>query len=105
MKVNAGLLIIATICIIAWNSTNKHSITDYGAIADGKTNNAISIQKAIDEVSKNGGGQVIVPPGNFLTSTIFLKSGVDLHLEAGACLMGPSVRNAYKLERAGLIEA
>ena len=105
MKVNAGLLIIATICIIAWNSTSKHSITDYGAIADGKTNNAISIQKAIDEVSKNGGGQVIVPPGNFLTSTIFLKSGVDLHLEAGACLMGPSDRNAYKLERAGLIEA
>jgi hypothetical protein len=105
MKINAGLFIIAIVFIIGWSQKNKNSITDYGAIADGKTNNAVSIQRAIDQVAKNGGGQVIVPPGNFMTGTIFLKSGVDLHLEAGACLMGPTNRNDYTDERAGLIEA
>jgi polygalacturonase len=46
--------------IISWNRKNKNSITDYAAIADGKTNNAVSIQSAIDQVAKNGGGQEMI---------------------------------------------
>ena len=91
----AGLLILTILLIIGCRQKDRNLITTYGAIADGKTNNAVSIQYAIDQVSADGGGQVIVPPGNFMTCTIFLKSGVDLHLEAGACLMGPSNRNDY----------
>jgi hypothetical protein len=91
--------------LTGFKNNNDKIITSYGAVADGKTNNATFIQKAIDEVALEGGGRVIVPPGNFMTGTIFLKSGVDLHLELGACLLGPTDRNDYTDERAGLIEA
>jgi len=62
------------------------SITDFGAIADPSILNTDSIQRAIDAVHANGGGQVVVPPGLFITGMLFLKSRVDLHLQAGAVL-------------------
>lgn len=43
-----------------------------------------AIQKAIDELSRKGGGTVIIPPGNWLTGRITLKSNINLHLEKGA---------------------
>ena len=46
------------------------------------------IQTAIDKAHENGGGRVIVPPGTWRCTTIFLKSGVDLHLQAGATILG-----------------
>ena len=105
MKLNVWALIIGIFFIAGCNQKIKNSITSFGAIADGKTNNAVAIQRLIDKVSANGGGQVIIPPGNFVTGTIYLKSGVDLHLSAGACLMGSTDRKDYKNEGAGLIEA
>ncbi len=88
------------------NRGNDNLITSYGAVADGITNNAEFIQKAIDEVSESGGGQVIVPPGNFMTGTIYLKSGVDLHLEQGAILLGPHKTEGYtNKDRPSLIYA
>jgi hypothetical protein len=71
------------------------SIKNFGAIADGITNNAEVIQRAIDKVSTGGGGRVIIPPGNYMTGSIFLKSGVDLHLELGATLLGPTTTEGY----------
>lgn len=60
------------------------SIVDLGA-KEGKLATK-AIQKAIDRVSKAGGGHVVVPAGNWLTGRITLKSNVDLHLEKGAQL-------------------
>ncbi|HWS00554.1 MAG TPA: glycosyl hydrolase family 28-related protein [Prolixibacteraceae bacterium] len=74
------LLSLLLLTVIGCNHQKENRITSYGAVADGTTNNAHFIQQAIDEVSAAGGGQVIVPPGNFMTSTVWLKSGVDLHL-------------------------
>ena len=37
-----------------------------------------SVQKAIDEVSKNGGGKVVFKDGTFYLSTVFLKDGVQI---------------------------
>ncbi len=62
------------------------SITDYGAIADGKTLCTDAIANAIDACSKAGGGHVIVPKGIFLTGAIHLKNNVDLHVSEGAIL-------------------
>ncbi len=42
------------------------------------------IQKAIDDMSAQGGGKVIVPQGIWKSGRIHLKSHVNLHLEAGA---------------------
>ncbi len=39
------------------------NIADYGAVGDGKTDNAASIQRAIGECHASGGGRVAVPAG------------------------------------------
>lgn len=61
-------------------------IAKYGAVADGKTDCTAAIRKAIAACNKAGGGRVVVPPGEFLTAAIHLKSNVNLHVSAGATL-------------------
>jgi len=60
-------------------------ISDFGALADGSFCTQY-IQKAIDEAYKNGGGQIVVPPGVFVSGALFLKDNIELHLSAGATL-------------------
>lgn len=61
-------------------------ITDFGAVADGKTDCTRAIAKAIDACAEKGGGRVVVPAGEFLTGAIHLKSNINLHLESSAVL-------------------
>jgi polygalacturonase len=64
------------------------NILDYRAKGDGVTINTKSIQAAIDACSKSGGGTVWFPAGRYVSGTIYLKSHITLHLEAGAVLEG-----------------
>lgn len=48
--------------------------------------NTQRIQQAIDGLSSQGGGHVIIPAGIWNTGRITLKSHIDLHLSAGATL-------------------
>ena len=57
-------------------------ITTKGAIQEKLSTTAI--QSAIDEVSLQGGGMVVVPAGKWLTGRISLKSNVNLHISEGA---------------------
>lgn len=66
----------------------RYVITGYGAVGDGKTLNTTAIQRAIDEASAAGAGVVEIPKGKFLSGSIFLKSGVELHLVEGGMLFG-----------------
>lgn len=63
-------------------------VTDFGAVADGMTLNTCSIQAAIDTVSAAGGGRLVFTSGRYVTGTVYLKSGVTLHLEKGATILG-----------------
>jgi polygalacturonase len=45
-----------------------------------------SFQQAIAACNKAGGGRVVVPAGTFLTGAVHLKSGVNLHVSAGATI-------------------
>jgi polygalacturonase len=69
-------------------SQNTYNIADFGAVGDHLTLNTQAIQKAIDKAHEKNGGKVIVPVGSFVTGTIDLKSGVELHLMKGAVLVG-----------------
>lgn len=63
------------------------SITDYGAVADDPDRLAHdAINLAIVEMSRSGGGTVVVPDGVFYTGPITLKSNVRLHLSDKAVL-------------------
>lgn len=64
-----------------------YNILGYGAKTDG-TLCTVQIQKAIDDCFLNGGGEVVIPCGVFLTGGLRLRSGVTLHLLENAVLMG-----------------
>ena len=61
-------------------------ITNFGAKPDGVTDATEAFRKAIAECARAGGGRVVVPPGEFLTGAIQLKSGVNLHVQKGATI-------------------
>ena len=82
---------IMAICILAAGSAiaaeQVYDVRDYGAKPDGKTLCTTSIQKAIDACSQSG-GTVYLPPGTYLSGTIYFKSGVTLRLAVGCTLLG-----------------
>ena len=72
------------------------TVTQYGAIADGKTMNTLALQKAIDDCHQSGGGRVIFPAGIYLSGTIQLKNNVTLLLEKDARLLGSTDIEDYR---------
>ena len=80
-----------------YNLSMNYNILDFGASVD-NLDNAIYIQKAIDEASLYN-GRVIIPTGLFLSSTIFLKSNVELHLEKGAVLKAVDDISAFNINK------
>jgi len=71
------------------------NVRDYGAAGDGVTKDTTSLQAAIDACAAAGGGLVLVPPGDYLTGAVHLKSNIELHLQAGATLRGSPDRDDY----------
>jgi polygalacturonase len=100
----AGLLSLMLFFGIGSFAQSKlYPVTNYGAVADGKTNNTIAIQKAIDEAAKNGGGKVTVPAGDFITGVLHLKSNVELNLALNARLMATAKRSDYGGKKASAL--
>src|SRR5690349_1917133 len=56
--------------------TTIYDVRKYGAKADGKTNDAAAIQKAIDACHKGGGGVVLLDKGVYLSGGIKLRNHV-----------------------------
>ena len=64
------------------------SASECGAAGDGKTLNTEVLQAAIDRIGQAGGGTLVLRDGCFLTGGLFLRSNVELRIEAGATLLG-----------------
>lgn len=67
------------------------SITEFGAVGDGKTLNTLAFQNAIfylKSFADKGGAQLYVPPGKWLTGSFNLTSHLTLFLEKGAVILG-----------------
>ena len=65
-----------------------YDVTRYGAAGDSAMLNTTAIQAAIDEAANQGGGEVLFPPGAFITGTLYLKNHVLLRLAHGATVLG-----------------
>jgi polygalacturonase len=64
------------------------NIRDFGAVGDGKTKDTVAIQQTIDRCNILGGGEVLIPEGNYFTGAIQLRSNVALRFAQGAVLLG-----------------
>ncbi len=102
-----SFLVIGSIALLFSCTKNNgvYNISDFGAKVNTETLSTVAIQKAIDKCAANGGGTVIVPSGQFVTGTIWLKSNVNLHLEEGAELLGSLNLEDYSRNNRGAIEA
>jgi len=76
---------------------DSFNIIRYGAMPDGITLCTNSINAAINDCNKKGGGTVLVPQGSWLTGPIILKSNVNLHLASNALLQFTTDFNQYPL--------
>ncbi len=71
-----------------------YNVKDFGAKGVKADNALPAIQKAIDTAAVKG-GTVYLPPGEYTSGTIHLRSHVNLYLEAGATLFASLDRSAF----------
>ena len=81
-------------------SLAKHSVYNvrhFGALADGSTNDAPAINRAIAKASQTGNGTVFIPSGVYACASIHLQSNIKLILDAGAVLKAmPSIMDPWE---------
>ncbi|KAG6483351.1 hypothetical protein ZIOFF_059995 [Zingiber officinale] len=76
------------------------SITDFGAVGDGKTLNTWPFKKAIYRIQhmrKRGGTLLYIPPGVWLTGSFSLTSHMTLYLARGAVIKSTQVTRNWPL--------
>ena len=71
------------------------SLTAFGGVGDGVTDNTEAFGKAVAALAKQGGGHLVVPAGVWLTGPIVLKDHMDLHLEKNAMILLTPDRAAH----------
>jgi len=71
------------------------NVRSFGATGRKAGNARASIQKAIDACAKAGGGMVYLPPGEYTSGTLHLRSHVRFYLEAGATLFAAEEDAAF----------
>lgn len=64
------------------------NVRDFGAKGDGATKDTAAIQRTIDRCSVLGGGEVLIPAGNYVIGAIQLRTRTLLRLDKDATLTG-----------------
>ena len=93
MRGSRDLLLSVILLVLSFRSVLEaapsvaiFNVKDYGATGQKSDNALPAIQKAIDTCAAAGGGLVYLPPGEYTSGQIRLRSHVRFHLEAGATL-------------------
>ena len=63
-----------------------YNVKEFGATGKKSDDARAAIQQTIDACAKTGGGVVYLPPGEYTSGTLYLRSHVRFHIEAGATL-------------------
>lgn len=73
------------------------NLLDYGGNPDGITLNTDAFANAMHDLSKKGGGTLVVPKGIWFTGPIVFESNINMHLEKGALILFSPDKDLYPL--------
>lgn len=79
----------------AYGQNHSLNVRDYGATGKKSQNARPFIQRTIDSCAASGGGMVYLPPGDYSSGTLHLRSHVRLFLESGATLYSIKDKSAF----------
>lgn len=92
-----GICLISSTIFAQSSALKSYDVMQYGALGDGKHDDAKAIQLAIDDCSKNGGGTVFFSGAHvFMSGPFDLKSNVNIHIEAGSTLLANPDEAIYR---------
>lgn len=87
------ILFLVPSCVLAQESV--FNVRLFGASGRKAQNAQSFIQRAIDSCSKSGGGMVYLPPGEYSSGTLHLRSHIRFFIEAGATLFSIKEKDAF----------
>lgn len=64
------------------------SVRAMGAVGDGQTHDTLAFQQALDRCAMLGGGEVVVPAGNYVTGAIAIGAHTTLRIDQDATVTG-----------------
>lgn len=100
MKIFASVLLAVVLvgCATTQYATRKtYNVRDFGATGDGVTKDTVAFQKALDACAVHGGGDVMVPAGNYLIGSVQLGYGTIVRLETNSVIIGSGDTNDYPM--------
>jgi polygalacturonase len=72
------------------------NVRDFGAVGDGTTKDTVAFQKAFDACVANG-GEVLVPPGNYLIGSVQIGAHTTLEFQEGSVITGSGDMEDYPM--------
>jgi len=78
--------------------TASYNVRAFGAKGDGKQLDTVAINKTIDAAVSAGGGTVYFPAGDYLSTSIRLKSNIALYLDQGATIIAAETTATAKYD-------
>jgi polygalacturonase len=73
------------------------NVRDFSAIGDGSNKDTAAFQKAFDACTASGGGEVLVPPGNYLIGSVQMGAHTTLRLQEGSVIFGSGDMEDYPM--------
>jgi polygalacturonase len=73
------------------------NVRDFGATGDGTNKDTVAFQKTLDACAVGGGGEVIVPAGNYLIGSVQIGNRTILRLETNSVIIGSGDTNDYPM--------
>jgi polygalacturonase len=91
----ATLLLALAVSGPAGAGSTTFDVRDFGASGKRDEDARGAIQRAIDACAQAGGGTVLLPPGEYTSGTLELRSHVRFFVESGATLFSAKGRDAF----------
>jgi len=100
MKKIIAFAAVALLCLSAFAQGKEYKASLFGIKSNGVFDNTTSIQKAIDWIAEKGGGTLTFSVGRYVTGAVYLKSGVNIRLDAASDIIGTENIYGYKGQKA-----